>query len=100
MDSFERRADARAMEEMQQHPGYLAMLRLIERMKRDTLLSLASDTTVNRKHVRGYLAGLDELVRSVNDEVAYCRDLERAEEEGLAFQRGRSLDGEGTGDLA
>lgn len=88
------------MDEMQQHPGYLAMLRLIDRMKHDTLVSLAADASVNRKHVRGYLAALEELVRAMDEEVAYCRECDKQEEELLVIQRGRALDGEGTGDLA
>jgi len=99
VDSFERIADGKALEEIRKSMGFMALERLMDRMRQDALMSLAIDDKVSRKETKGKLAVLDEIIASVDEEIAYVNESVRQEEETLRISRGVALDGGGTGDL-
>lgn len=99
MDDFERRVDARALEEIRTSMGFMALERILRRMREDAIETLASNPTASRKETKGKLLILDQIVASVDEEIAYVRGLAEAEQETLRISRGVAVEGGGTGDL-
>jgi hypothetical protein len=99
VDNAERLADARALEDIRTTPGWLALERLIQRMRVDAVESLASDGAVSRKETKGKLQALDGIILAVDNEIEFGRESDREAEETLDIRRGKPLEGGGTGDL-
>ena len=100
MDQFERIADGKALDEIRTTMGFMALERILRRMREDAIEALASNPTTSRKETKGKLAVLEQIVASVDEEIAYVRELVREDEETVKIQRGQALEGGGTGDLA
>ena len=101
MDRFERIADGKALDEIRTSMGFMALERLLDRMREDALMAMALDGEgrVSRKETKGKLAVLAEIISSVDAEIEYVRSMVNEEEETLRISRGVALEGGGTGDL-
>jgi hypothetical protein len=99
VDSYERKADAEALEQMLKTPSWLALGRLIRRVRQDFVEALARDPNVSRKETKGALLALDSIMAAVDDEVQALKAEEEEAAETLRIQRGQALEGGGTGDL-
>lgn len=103
MDDIERTQEALALEELTLTPGWLALQKVLGRMKQDQIRDLAQDPNVSRKFTNGYLRALDILQSTVADEIAWAHAQieEQQEKEAVLVRvrRGQALEGGGTGDL-
>lgn len=100
MDKFEQIADAKALEDLKNHPGFYALLRILKKKRDDLFTDWASEKDMTKDYCKGALYVLESFEGDVIQTIEYGKLLEQQAEESIALTRGRALDGGGTGDLA
>jgi hypothetical protein len=100
VDDFERVSDGFALQGIRKDAGFMALERLLVRMRGDLFRKWSEDEGLSRDYCKGAMEVLDVLLPNVDEMIGYAIEERKKDAEVRAATRGTALDGHGTGDLA